>query len=142
MPSTALLALLLSGHKTRGSLAGGLHLAGLGGGRHECLPLRRLASLQRTKAAQPTEQAISLINRDGVLEFGARSVEQRFFAPSADDLRNGCVSVSFAFIVEGVAPDGNKRNADGAEDYECEKYRTKNDEEFFHARVLSLTRWS
>ena len=52
------------------------HLAGLRGGGHKRLPLGWRALLQLTKAANPTEQAIQLINRDGLFEFWAGAVEQ------------------------------------------------------------------
>ena len=50
-------------------------LAGLRGGGHERLALSWLALLQLTQAANPTEQAIDLINRDGLFKFWAGAGE-------------------------------------------------------------------
>src|SRR5947207_4771813 len=54
---------------------------GLRGGGHDCLPFGWPALLQLTETADPTEQAIQLINRDRFFEFRTGSVEQRLLAP-------------------------------------------------------------
>ena len=94
---------------------------GLRGGGHDCLPFGWLALLQLTETADPTEQAIQLINRDRFFEFRTGSVEQRLLAPRADDRRDRRVSVRFALLVEGRAFDRDDGNPDSAKDDDGEE---------------------
>jgi len=65
---------------------------------------------------------------------------QSLLAPSGDNRWDGRVGVGFAFLVERAAANGDERNPDGTEYDDGQKDRSKNDEEFFHARALGLTR--
>ena len=106
---------------------------GLRGGGHDCLPFGWPALLQLTETADPTEQAIQLINRDRFFEFRTGSVEQRLLAPICRNCFEGGVCIDAALFVESRPAVGENGEANHADHKQDQRQSTATDEEFLHA---------